>query len=77
MLLFPNAQMPPFAAAASTAAATASAAVPAPRHHQQSVLGEDLKASDMEVGVVTASDGFKVLSASEVDAFLTIISERD
>ncbi len=43
----------------------------------QSVLGEDLKASDMEVGVVTADDGFKVLSAAEVDTFLTIISERD
>jgi hypothetical protein len=43
----------------------------------QSVLGEDLKASDMELGVVTAADGFKVLSAAEVDTFLTIISERD
>lgn len=43
----------------------------------QSVLGEDLKASDMEVGVVTAADGFKVLTSAEVDAFLTIISERD
>jgi hypothetical protein len=41
------------------------------------VLGEDLKASDMEVGLVTADDGFRVLPASEVDAFLTIISERD
>lgn len=41
------------------------------------MLGEDLKASEMEVGVVTAADGFKVLSNQEVDAFLTIISERD
>lgn len=47
-----------------------------PPHHQ-SVLGEDLKAGDMEVGVVTAADGFKVLSTAEVDTFLTIISERD
>jgi len=44
---------------------------------QQSVLGEDLKASDMEVGVVTAAEGFKVLTTAEVDTFLTIISERD
>lgn len=43
----------------------------------QSVLGEDLKATDMEVGVVTAADGFKMLSTAEVDTFLTIISERD
>lgn len=43
----------------------------------QAVLGEELKAGDMEVGVATADKGFRVLTADEVDAFLTIISERD
>lgn len=45
----------------------------------QSVLSEDFKASEIEVGVVRA-DGersFKLLSNEEVDHFLTIISERD
>jgi hypothetical protein len=41
------------------------------------VLGEDLKASDMELGVVTAEGGFRVLAPADVDALLTIISERD
>lgn len=43
----------------------------------QNVLSEEFKASEMEVGVVTAKDGFRVLSTEEVDNFLTIISERD
>lgn len=43
----------------------------------QNVLSEEFKASEMEVGVVTAKDGFRVLSTEEVDQFLTIISERD
>lgn len=41
------------------------------------MLSEEFKASEMEVGVVTAKDGFRVLSTEEVDQFLTIISERD
>jgi 20S proteasome subunit alpha 1 len=43
----------------------------------QNVLSEEFKASEMEVGVVTADKGFRVLPVEEVDAFLTIISERD
>ncbi|PNH03599.1 Proteasome subunit alpha type-6 [Tetrabaena socialis] len=48
----------------------------------QNVLSEEFKASDLEVGVVR--DGpegfdraFRVLSAEQVEAFLTTISERD
>lgn len=47
--------------------------------HVQHVLAEDLKAADIEVGVVR-DDGdraFKVLSNEEVDTFLTALSERD
>ena len=43
------------------------------------MLAEDLKAADIEVGVVR-DDGdraFKVLSNEEVDTFLTALSERD
>ncbi|KAG1658459.1 hypothetical protein FOA52_003105 [Chlamydomonas sp. UWO 241] len=43
------------------------------------VLSEDLKSTDIEVGVVR-DDGeraFKVLTAEEVDHFLTTLSERD
>lgn len=57
-----------------------------PQHHlslsllrMQHVLAEDLKAADIEVGVVR-DDGdraFKVLSNEEVDTFLTALSERD
>ena len=54
-----------------------------PFHHLflsvQHVLAEDLKAADIEVGVVR-DDGdraFKVLSNEEVDTFLTALSERD
>ncbi|KIY96698.1 20S proteasome subunit alpha 1 [Monoraphidium neglectum] len=49
----------------------------------QSVLAEDFKASEIEVGVARTSwDGrderaFKVLPVEEVDAFLVAISERD
>eukprot|EP00775_Hariotina_reticulata_P001636 gene1636-1977_t len=43
----------------------------------QNVLSEDFKASEMEVAVVTADGGFKILSVEEVDGFLTAISERD
>lgn len=44
------------------------------------VLGEDLKASEIEVGVVRAgvADGaFQVLAAAEVDDHLVALSERD
>ena len=45
----------------------------------QHVLGEDLKASDIEVGVASAADGgrFRVLSSAELDEHLVAISERD
>ncbi|KAG2450772.1 hypothetical protein HYH02_004609 [Chlamydomonas schloesseri] len=48
----------------------------------QGVLSEEFKSSDLEVGVVRAGaeggDGaFRVLTAEEVDHYLTIISERD
>lgn len=48
-------------------------------HVPQHVLGEDLKASDIEVGVASAADGgrFRVLSSSELDEHLVAISERD
>ncbi|GER53284.1 proteasome subunit alpha type [Striga asiatica] len=44
----------------------------------QSVLQEDFKASEIEVGVVRKEDlVFKVLSTEEIDEHLTAISERD
>lgn len=43
----------------------------------QTVLSEELKASDMEVAVVQPGVGFRLLVAEEVDALLTAISERD
>ncbi|KAL0440111.1 UNVERIFIED_CONTAM: Proteasome subunit alpha type-6 [Sesamum latifolium] len=44
----------------------------------QSVLQEDFKASEIEVGVVRKEDAvFKVLSTEEIDEHLTAISERD
>eukprot|EP00877_Chromochloris_zofingiensis_P011332 jgi/Chrzof1/6452/Cz18g11130.t1 len=49
----------------------------------QSVLAEEFKASEIEVGVVVddvaagGERGFRVLGAEEVEDFLTAISERD
>jgi len=44
----------------------------------QSVLQEDFKATEIEVGVVTEKDAiFRVLSTEEIDEHLTAISERD
>jgi 20S proteasome subunit alpha 1 len=43
------------------------------------VLGEDYKASEVEVGVVRGDEGrrFRVLSEAEVDAHLVALAERD
>jgi 20S proteasome alpha/beta subunit len=44
----------------------------------QTVVAEDFKSSEIEVGVVSAEDPhFKVLSEQDVDAALTAISEQD
>lgn len=45
----------------------------------QHVLGEDLKPSDLEVGVARASEGgrFRTLTAAEIEEHLVAISERD
>ena len=44
----------------------------------QHVLGEEVKASELEVAVVTADNpNFRVISESEVEDHLTSISERD
>ena len=45
----------------------------------QSVLSEDFKPSEIEVGVVRDDDqkAFRVLTNSEVEEHLTAISERD
>ena len=43
------------------------------------MLSEDLKPTDIEVGVVRADEdrAFKVLSNDEVDHFLQTLAERD
>eukprot|EP01026_Neomeris_dumetosa_P038998 TRINITY_DN3192_c0_g1_i1.p1 TRINITY_DN3192_c0_g1~~TRINITY_DN3192_c0_g1_i1.p1 ORF type:complete len:249 (-),score=29.71 TRINITY_DN3192_c0_g1_i1:97-843(-) len=45
----------------------------------QNVLSEDLKASDLEVGVVSEAQGrlYKTLSQEQIDEYLTAISEQD
>eukprot|EP01024_Parvocaulis_polyphysoides_P068182 TRINITY_DN8271_c0_g3_i1.p1 TRINITY_DN8271_c0_g3~~TRINITY_DN8271_c0_g3_i1.p1 ORF type:complete len:267 (-),score=44.54 TRINITY_DN8271_c0_g3_i1:181-927(-) len=45
----------------------------------QNVLSEDLKATDLEVGVVSEADGriYKALTKDQIDEYLTAISERD
>lgn len=44
----------------------------------QSVVGEDFKAAEIQVSVVSAdSPRFEVLSDASVDAVLTAISEQD
>ncbi|KAJ6765373.1 PROTEASOME SUBUNIT ALPHA/BETA [Salix purpurea] len=44
----------------------------------QSVLQEDFKATEIEVGVVRTGDRvFRVLSTDEIDEHLTAITERD
>lgn len=45
----------------------------------QNVLGEDFKASEIQVGIVSAATGrkFKELTVAEIDEHLVAISERD
>uniref|UniRef100_A0A7S0IHY9 Proteasome subunit alpha type n=1 Tax=Micromonas pusilla TaxID=38833 RepID=A0A7S0IHY9_MICPS len=44
----------------------------------QTVLGEDLKARELEVGIVTVDDpNFRLLSENAIEDHLTAISERD
>ena len=44
----------------------------------QHVLGEEVKASELEVALVTADNtAFRVISESQVEEHLTAISERD
>jgi 20S proteasome subunit alpha 1 len=44
----------------------------------QTVVGADLKPTDLEVGIVTKENPrFNVLSEREIDAYLTAISDRD
>ncbi|RZR80943.1 hypothetical protein BHM03_00007063 [Ensete ventricosum] len=44
----------------------------------QSVLQEDFKATEIEVGIVRKDDpAFRVLSTEEIEEHLTAISERD
>lgn len=44
----------------------------------QHVLGEEVKASELEVAIVTADNpAFRVISESQVEEHLTAISERD
>lgn len=41
------------------------------------VLSSDIKASEVEVGIVRQGRRFQVLDDEEVDAHLTAIAERD
>ncbi|CAD7932580.1 unnamed protein product [Amoebophrya sp. A120] len=41
------------------------------------VLAQDLKAQDLEVGVVSENEPFRLLSAAEIDDHLTAIHEQD
>ena len=44
----------------------------------QHVLGEEVKASELEVAIVTADNrAFRVISEAQVEEHLTAISERD
>jgi len=44
----------------------------------QTVIGQDLKPTDIEVGMVTTKNPkFRVLSVAEIDAYLQQISDRD
>ena len=44
----------------------------------QSVLGEDLKSKELEVGIVTTENkNFRLLSSDVIEEHLTAISERD
>lgn len=44
----------------------------------QTVLGEDLKAKELEVGIVTTDNkNFRLLGVDEIEEHLTAISERD
>jgi 20S proteasome subunit alpha 1 len=44
----------------------------------QTVLGEDLKAKELEVGIVSNDNKqFRLLSEQEIEEHLTAISERD
>lgn len=43
----------------------------------QNVLAEDLKASDMEIGLAEGEGVFRVLSDEEVDTHIVAISEQD
>jgi 20S proteasome subunit alpha 1 len=44
----------------------------------QTVLAEDFKATDIEVGIVTTADRrFRLLTAEEIETHLTEIAERD
>ena len=49
----------------------------APPLRVQNVLAEDLKASDMEIGLAEGEGVFRVLSDEEVDTHIVAISEQD
>jgi 20S proteasome subunit alpha 1 len=68
-----------FRTPASSAALSADATIQAALGALTTVLGEDFKASEVEVGVVRGDEGrsFRVLSEAEVDAHLVALAERD